>query len=60
MARIIKCPDCDEWAVAVVIRRDSLGDVVAFMKCLRCGYEDRKTVAGSIDLYDEDEDDDEY
>lgn len=56
MARITECPDCNEWALAVIVRRDSLGDIVAFMKCLRCGYEDRKTVVDRIDLYDEDED----
>jgi Zn ribbon nucleic-acid-binding protein len=51
MARFGKCPNCHQLALLAVVRRDLLGDLVAFLKCVNCDYEDKKKVAGLTDLY---------
>lgn len=56
MAQFGRCPDCDELTLLASVRRDSYGDLVAFVKCVNCAYEDKKKLADSSDLY-EDEDD---
>ena len=52
-----RCPECDELTLLASIRRDSYGDLVAFVKCVNCGYKDKKELAGSFDLYEDDDDD---
>jgi len=56
MAQFGRCPECDELTLLASVRRDWYGDLVAFVKCVNCGYEDKKKLADSSDLY-EDEDD---
>lgn len=50
MAQFGKCPECGQLALLAVTRRDALGDLVAFLKCVNCHYEGKTTIASSFDL----------
>ncbi len=50
MAEFGKCPKCGQLTLLAIKERDYLGDLVAFLKCINCDYEDRKTVASGLDL----------
>ena len=56
MAQFGRCPECGELTLLASIRRDSFSDLVAFVKCVNCDYKDKKELASSLDLDDDDED----
>lgn len=60
MAQFGRCPECGELTLLASIRRDVFGNLVAFVKCVNCDYEDKKKLAYSFDLCEDDdyEDDD--
>jgi hypothetical protein len=50
VAQFGKCPDCGQLALLAVTKRNLVGDLVAFLKCVNCDYEGQKTVASFMDL----------
>jgi Zn ribbon nucleic-acid-binding protein len=50
MARFGKCPKCHQLTLLAIVKQDLMGDLVAFLKCVNCDYEDKKKVADSLDL----------
>ena len=50
MAQFGKCPECGQLTLLAITRRDALGDLVAFLKCVSCDYEGKTRIASSIDL----------
>jgi hypothetical protein len=56
MANFGRCPNCGELALVAGTSRDYWGDLVAFVKCVNCDYEDKIKLADSSDLFQDDDD----